>query len=73
LDTTNPENNERFSKDLFAFFKEKLNIPDTRGYIIFTDPGRGYWGCVVISRLPTVPFLNILNRYRSSTVAKLMG
>ncbi|TEB23640.1 Tautomerase/MIF [Coprinellus micaceus] len=50
LDTTNPENNEIWSKALFAFFKEKLNIPDSRGYIIFTDPGRAYWGWVFISR-----------------------
>ncbi|KAI9059704.1 Tautomerase/MIF [Trametes coccinea BRFM310] len=40
LDNINPKANEEYSKKFFAFFKEKLGVPDDRGYITFVDPGR---------------------------------
>ncbi|KAI0355020.1 Tautomerase/MIF [Trametes cingulata] len=40
LDNINPKVNEEYSKAFFAFFKEKLGVPDNRGYITFYDPGR---------------------------------
>ncbi|KAJ2926347.1 hypothetical protein H1R20_g10755, partial [Candolleomyces eurysporus] len=44
LDNISPEKNDEYSKELFSFLKEKLEIPDTRGYINFSDPGRAYLG-----------------------------
>lgn len=44
LDNINPELNEQYSKTLFTFFKEKLNVPGNRGYVVFNDPGRAYIG-----------------------------
>ncbi|KAI0648335.1 Tautomerase/MIF [Trametes meyenii] len=40
LDNINPDANLEYSKAFFAFFKEKLGVPDDRGYITFVDPGR---------------------------------
>ncbi|KAM6500929.1 Tautomerase/MIF superfamily [Amanita muscaria] len=28
-----------YSEKIFAFLKEKLGVPDNRGYIVFQDPG----------------------------------
>ncbi|KAI8999065.1 Tautomerase/MIF [Trametes punicea] len=41
LDVNNftPEANENYSKKFFAFLKEKLGVPDDRGYIAFSDFG----------------------------------
>ncbi|CAE6366625.1 unnamed protein product [Rhizoctonia solani] len=44
LGNINPEANEKYSKSLFDYFKEKLNIPGDRGYITFYDPGLAYLG-----------------------------
>ncbi|CAE6406386.1 unnamed protein product [Rhizoctonia solani] len=44
LGNINPEANEKYSKALFDYFKEKLNIPGDRGYITFYDPGLAYLG-----------------------------
>ncbi|KAI8999062.1 Tautomerase/MIF [Trametes punicea] len=44
LDNLTPEANEKYSKKFFAFFKEKLGVPDDRGYIAFNDPGRSNIG-----------------------------
>ncbi|KAJ6500630.1 Tautomerase/MIF superfamily [Mycena sanguinolenta] len=44
LDNLNPEANEKYSAVLSEFFKDKLGIPNDRGYIRFTDPGRGFLG-----------------------------
>ncbi|CAE6434147.1 unnamed protein product [Rhizoctonia solani] len=44
LGNINPEANEKYSKALFDYFKEKLNIPGDRGYITFYDPGNAYLG-----------------------------
>ncbi|KAF6764685.1 Tautomerase/MIF superfamily [Ephemerocybe angulata] len=44
LDNIDPEKNVNYSKELFGFFKEKLGVPDNRGYINFNDPGRSYLG-----------------------------
>ncbi|TBU26055.1 Tautomerase/MIF [Dichomitus squalens] len=44
LDNLQPENTEKFSKAFFGYFKEKLGIPDNRGYILFVDPGRANIG-----------------------------
>ncbi|GJE88466.1 tautomerase/MIF [Phanerochaete sordida] len=40
LDNINADANEKYSKVLFEHVEQKLNIPDHRGYISFTDPGR---------------------------------
>ena len=47
MDNIDPEKNDKYSKELFTFFSEKLGIPDTRGYINFNDPGRAYLGYVI--------------------------
>lgn len=47
MDNIDPEKNDKYSKELFSFFSEKLEIPDTRGYIAFNDPGRAYLGYVI--------------------------
>ncbi|KAF8191487.1 Tautomerase/MIF superfamily, partial [Mycena galopus ATCC 62051] len=44
LDNVNPEANEKYSAILSEFFKEKLGIPNDRGYINFCDPGRAFLG-----------------------------
>jgi phenylpyruvate tautomerase len=44
LDNINTEANEGYTKAFFQFFKEKLGIPGSRGYIAFIDPGRGNMG-----------------------------
>ncbi|KAJ7043042.1 Tautomerase/MIF superfamily [Mycena alexandri] len=44
LDNLNTEANEKYSLAFSEFFKEKLNIPNDRGYITFNDPGRGFLG-----------------------------
>ncbi|CAE6431842.1 hypothetical protein BN14_00019 [Rhizoctonia solani AG-1 IB] len=44
LGNINPEANEKYSKALFDYFKQKLNIPGDRGYITFYDPGNAYLG-----------------------------
>ncbi|TEB31348.1 Tautomerase/MIF [Coprinellus micaceus] len=44
LGNINPEKNEKYSKQLFEFFKEKLGISGDRGYILFNDPGNSYLG-----------------------------
>ncbi|CAE7207248.1 unnamed protein product [Rhizoctonia solani] len=44
LGNITPEANEKYSKALFDYFKEKLNIPGDRGYITFYDPGLAYLG-----------------------------
>ncbi|KAI0082863.1 Tautomerase/MIF [Panus rudis PR-1116 ss-1] len=44
LDNINPEANEKYSKELFQYFEEKLGITGSRGYISFHDPGRAYLG-----------------------------
>ncbi|KDN49305.1 hypothetical protein RSAG8_02007, partial [Rhizoctonia solani AG-8 WAC10335] len=44
LGNINPEANEKYSKALFDYFKEKLNVPGDRGYITFYDPGLAYLG-----------------------------
>ncbi|KAJ3506358.1 hypothetical protein NMY22_g17277 [Coprinellus aureogranulatus] len=49
LDTSNPESNAQSSKDFFALMKSKFNIEDTRGYIIYNDPGRSNWGWKIIA------------------------
>ncbi|KAI0806896.1 Tautomerase/MIF [Fomes fomentarius] len=46
LDNLPPEKNEQYSKAFFAYFKEKLGVPDDRGYITFIDPGRANIGYV---------------------------
>ncbi|CDO68899.1 hypothetical protein BN946_scf185000.g42 [Trametes cinnabarina] len=33
LDNINPKANEEYSRKFFAFFKEKLGVPDDRGYM----------------------------------------
>ncbi|KAF9533575.1 Tautomerase/MIF superfamily [Crepidotus variabilis] len=40
LDNINPTINEVYSQEFTKFFKEKLGIPNDRGYITFIDPGR---------------------------------
>ncbi|RXW22232.1 hypothetical protein EST38_g3613 [Candolleomyces aberdarensis] len=47
LDNISPEKNEQYSKELFSFLNEKLEIPDTRGYINFSDPGRASIGYAI--------------------------
>ncbi|KAI0831688.1 Tautomerase/MIF [Trametes gibbosa] len=37
---TSNADNEMRSKAFFAFLKERIGVDDTRGYIVFTDPGR---------------------------------
>ncbi|KAJ7287086.1 Tautomerase/MIF superfamily [Mycena rebaudengoi] len=44
LDNLSPDANEEYSATLSRFFQEKLGTPADRGYITFTDPGRGYLG-----------------------------
>ncbi|KAI0831689.1 Tautomerase/MIF [Trametes gibbosa] len=44
LDNISPAQNEVYSKAFFAFFKEKLGVEDTRGYVSFIDPGRANIG-----------------------------
>ncbi|KAG2020877.1 hypothetical protein CC2G_006169 [Coprinopsis cinerea AmutBmut pab1-1] len=44
LDNIKPDLNEKYSAELFAFFKEKLGVPGDRGYVVFNDPGRAYIG-----------------------------
>ncbi|KAJ7243414.1 Tautomerase/MIF superfamily [Mycena haematopus] len=44
LDNLNPEANDKYSAVLSEFFKDKLGIANDRGYITFTDPGRGFIG-----------------------------
>ncbi|EIW60867.1 Tautomerase/MIF [Trametes versicolor FP-101664 SS1] len=44
LNNINPEVNQQYSKAFFAYFKEKLSVEGTRGYITFSDPGRDYLG-----------------------------
>ncbi|TFK34847.1 Tautomerase/MIF superfamily [Crucibulum laeve] len=44
LDNLNPSANEVYSKVFFDFFEEKLGVKNSRGYIVFTDPGREYLG-----------------------------
>ncbi|KAG8689797.1 hypothetical protein FRC11_000539 [Ceratobasidium sp. 423] len=44
LGNINPEVNEKYSKALFDYFKDKLNVPGNRGYITFYDPGLAYLG-----------------------------
>ncbi|KAJ7349027.1 Tautomerase/MIF superfamily [Mycena albidolilacea] len=44
LDNLNPEANDKYSAILSEFLKEKLGIPNDRGYITFQDPGRGFIG-----------------------------
>jgi len=44
LDNITPEANEAFSKDFFAFLKNRLGTPGDRGYITFYDPGRANLG-----------------------------
>ncbi|KAH9967992.1 Tautomerase/MIF [Russula dissimulans] len=44
LDNITPEQNEVYSKDLFALLKKELGLPGDRGYIKFNDPGRAYLG-----------------------------
>ncbi|KAF8655871.1 hypothetical protein AX16_002954 [Volvariella volvacea WC 439] len=44
LDNINPEANVKYSKALFQFLKDKLGLPDDRGYIDFYDPGRANLG-----------------------------
>ncbi|KAM6500931.1 Tautomerase/MIF [Amanita muscaria] len=39
LGNINGSKNVVYSKKLFSFLKEKLGIPDNRGYIVFQDPG----------------------------------
>ncbi|KAJ3540272.1 hypothetical protein NMY22_g4370 [Coprinellus aureogranulatus] len=50
LDTSNPESNAQSSKEFFALLKSKFNIEDTRGYIIYNDPGRSNWGFAFASQ-----------------------
>ncbi|KAJ7043080.1 Tautomerase/MIF superfamily [Mycena alexandri] len=38
------EANEKLSAAFSEFLKERLNIPNDRGYITFVDPGPGYVG-----------------------------
>ncbi|THG94967.1 hypothetical protein EW026_g6603 [Hermanssonia centrifuga] len=40
LENLGVEENDRYSKALFAFVGEKLGIEDSRGFIMFNDPGR---------------------------------
>jgi len=44
LGNINPEANEIYSQKIFAYLKEKLNIPGDRGYITFYDPTNAYLG-----------------------------
>ncbi|KAL1950949.1 hypothetical protein VTO73DRAFT_98 [Trametes versicolor] len=44
LNNINPELNQQYSKAFAAYFKEKLGVEDTRGYITFSDPGLDYLG-----------------------------
>ncbi|KAJ7063578.1 Tautomerase/MIF superfamily [Mycena amicta] len=44
LDNLSTELNEKYSAAFTKFLAEKLGIPNDRGYIIFSDPGRGYLG-----------------------------
>ncbi|KAF8638807.1 hypothetical protein AX17_001865 [Amanita inopinata Kibby_2008] len=44
LDNINPQANDLYSKRFFEFFKDKLGVPDDRGYISFLDPGRANVG-----------------------------
>ncbi|OBZ75583.1 Macrophage migration inhibitory factor [Grifola frondosa] len=52
LGNITPDLNEGYSKVFFEFFKSKLGISDDRGYILFTDPGNAYIGCVIYFPLP---------------------
>ncbi|VDC03934.1 unnamed protein product [Peniophora sp. CBMAI 1063] len=44
LGNLSPEKNEKYSKEFFDFFKEKLGISGDRGYITFYDPGNSNFG-----------------------------
>jgi len=44
LGNLNPELNEAYSKAFFSHLEEELGVKDDRGYIIFEDPGLGYYG-----------------------------
>ncbi|KAG9121590.1 hypothetical protein FRC07_002397 [Ceratobasidium sp. 392] len=44
LGNINPEANDKYSKALFDWINDKLNIPGDRGYITFYDPGLAYLG-----------------------------
>jgi len=35
----NATKNVEYNKKIFSFLKEKLGVPDNRGYIVFQDPG----------------------------------
>lgn len=44
LGQVTPHKNVSTSKALSEFFAERLKAPNTRGYIIFNDPGRDFIG-----------------------------
>jgi hypothetical protein len=44
LDNINRQANEQYVKAFFDFFQKKLDVPATRGYITFIDPGRENMG-----------------------------
>jgi len=44
LGNLSPDLNEGYSKSFFSHLRKELGINDDRGYIVFEDPGNGFYG-----------------------------